>query len=118
MIRRLRMATGLVLFAYVTTHLVNHSLGIVSVAASNNGITYSGTIDFQIAITDFAIGVSPDNASVSAGQSSRHVVTVAPQAGAYNSAVTLSCSSSNLPPQTTCVFDPPTVTEGSTVLHF
>ena len=33
MIRRLRMATGLVLFAYVTTHLVNHSLGIVSVAA-------------------------------------------------------------------------------------
>src|SRR6478736_7676123 len=33
MICRLRMATGLVLFAYVTTHLVNHSLGIVSVAA-------------------------------------------------------------------------------------
>jgi hypothetical protein len=34
MIRRLRMAMGLVLFAYVTTHLVNHSLGIVSVAAT------------------------------------------------------------------------------------
>jgi len=33
MIRRLRMASGLVLFAYVATHLVNHSLGIVSVAA-------------------------------------------------------------------------------------
>jgi adenylate cyclase len=33
MIRRLRMASGLVLFAYVVTHLVNHSLGIVSVAA-------------------------------------------------------------------------------------
>jgi hypothetical protein len=86
----------------------------VSVAASNNGITYSGTIDVQIAIADFAIGVSPDNASVSAGQSSRHIVTVAPQGGAYNSAVTLSCSSGNLPPQTTCVFDPPTVTPGAT----
>jgi hypothetical protein len=27
---RLRMSSGLVLFAYVVTHLVNHSLGIVS----------------------------------------------------------------------------------------
>jgi len=86
---------------------------VVSVAASNNGITYSGTIDFQIAVTDFAVGVSPDNASVSAGQSSRHVVTVAPQGGAYNSVVTLTCSSGNLPPQTTCAFDPPTVTPGA-----
>jgi hypothetical protein len=85
----------------------------VSVAASNNGLAYSGTIDFQIAVTDFAIGVSPDTASVSAGQSSRHVVTVAPQSGAYNSQVTLSCTSGNLPPQTTCVFDPPTVTPGA-----
>jgi len=33
MVRRLRMASGLVLFAYVVTHLVNHSLGIVSIAA-------------------------------------------------------------------------------------
>jgi adenylate cyclase len=32
MTRRLRMASGLVLFAYVVTHLVNHSLGIVSLA--------------------------------------------------------------------------------------
>jgi hypothetical protein len=86
---------------------------VVSVAASNNGITYSGTIDFQIAVTDFAIGVSPDSASVSAGQSSRHIVTVAPQGGAYNSVVTLTCSSGNLPPQTTCAFDPPTVTPGA-----
>ena len=33
MIGRLRMSSGLVLFAYVVTHLVNHSLGIVSLAA-------------------------------------------------------------------------------------
>src|SRR5262249_21249859 len=31
----------------------------------------------------------------------------------YASAITLSCSSGNLPPQTTCVFDPPTVTPGA-----
>ena len=85
----------------------------VSASASNNGITYSGAIDFQIAVTDFALNASPDNAAVTAGQSSRHVVTVAPQGGAYNSVVTLSCSSGNLPPQTSCVFDPPTVTPGT-----
>ncbi len=33
MVRRLRMASGLVLFAYVVMHLVNHSLGIVSITA-------------------------------------------------------------------------------------
>jgi subtilase family protein/ASPM-SPD-2-Hydin domain-containing protein len=81
----------------------------VSVAASNNGITYSATIDFQINVTDFGMSLAPDNAAVSAGQSSRHVVTVVPQGGAYNSEVTLSCSSGSLPPQTTCTFDPPTV---------
>jgi adenylate cyclase len=30
-IQRLRLASGLVMFAYVTTHFVNHSLGLVSV---------------------------------------------------------------------------------------
>ena len=33
MIRRLRMASGLVLFTYVVVHLINHSLGVASVAA-------------------------------------------------------------------------------------
>ena len=33
MVRRLRMASGLVLFAYVVTHLTNHCLGIVSIGA-------------------------------------------------------------------------------------
>jgi adenylate cyclase len=30
-IRRLRLTSGLVMLAYVTTHFVNHSLGLVSV---------------------------------------------------------------------------------------
>jgi adenylate cyclase len=30
LIRRLRLASGLVMFAYVTTHFVNHSLGLIS----------------------------------------------------------------------------------------
>ncbi len=33
MVRRLRLCSGLVLFAYVTTHLANHSLGLISLDA-------------------------------------------------------------------------------------
>jgi adenylate cyclase len=35
--RRLRLFTGLVLFAYVTTHLINHALGLVSLGAMESG---------------------------------------------------------------------------------
>jgi adenylate cyclase len=35
--RRLRLLTGLVLFAYVTTHLLNHALGLVSLDAMEAG---------------------------------------------------------------------------------
>jgi hypothetical protein len=44
---------------------------------------------------------------------STQVVTVTPQGGAYNSEVTLGCATANLPPQTTCTFDPPTVVPGT-----
>jgi adenylate cyclase len=37
-IRRVRLASGLVMFAYVTTHLVNHSLGLVSVQAMDRAL--------------------------------------------------------------------------------
>jgi adenylate cyclase len=36
--RPLRLASGLVLFAYVAAHLVNHALGLVSVAAAERGL--------------------------------------------------------------------------------
>ena len=35
--RRLRLTTGLVLFAYVTTHLLNHALGLISLEAMEAG---------------------------------------------------------------------------------
>jgi len=37
MVRRLRLASGLVLFTYVTTHLLNHALGLVSVQVAEAG---------------------------------------------------------------------------------
>jgi len=59
------------------------------------------------------MSTAPDNATVSAGQSSRHVVTVTSQGGTYNSPITLSCNSGTLPPQTTCTFDPAAITPGA-----
>lgn len=36
-LRRLRLATGLVLFSYLTTHLTNHALGLISLEAMEAG---------------------------------------------------------------------------------
>ena len=37
MIRRLRLWSGLTLFVYVGTHLLNHALGIISLGAAEAG---------------------------------------------------------------------------------
>jgi hypothetical protein len=84
----------------------------VSVAASNNNFAYGPNVDLQIVVTDFTVDVAPAAATIAAGGSSTHVVTVTPQNGPYNTEVTLSCANGNLPPQTTCTFNPPTVTPG------
>jgi hypothetical protein len=84
----------------------------VSVSASNNGLTYSASSDMQIIVTDYSVGVSPGNAAVSAGQSARYAVTIAPQSGPFNSEITLGCG--NLPPGAACSFDPPAITPGTT----
>ena len=53
----------------------------VSVSVSNNGFSFSGATDFQITVTNYAIGVAPSTASVSAGQTAIYQVTVASQGG-------------------------------------
>ena len=39
-IRRLRLASGLVMLAYVTTHFLNHSLGLISVQAMDRALEH------------------------------------------------------------------------------
>jgi adenylate cyclase len=39
--RNLRMASGLVLFTYITAHLVNHALGLISLGAAEYGLEYA-----------------------------------------------------------------------------
>src|SRR5712692_12024674 len=40
MIRRLRLISGLIMFAYVTTHFINHSLGLVSVQMMDHALEH------------------------------------------------------------------------------
>ena len=36
--QNLRLGSGLILFAYVAAHLANHALGLISVAAAEDGL--------------------------------------------------------------------------------
>ncbi len=38
-LRQIRLATGLVLYVYVTLHFANHTLGNISVEAMERGLT-------------------------------------------------------------------------------
>jgi len=85
----------------------------VTVAASNNGSGFSPTTDLQINVTDFSMTPSPASATLPAGQSAAYALSLWPQNGPYQSAITLSCDNGNLPPGAACAFDPPTVTPGA-----
>lgn len=89
----------------------------VTASASNNNVGYSASVDFTINVTDFSIDVGSAAASVAAGQSATYSLTISPQGGSYNSAITLSCNTGALPPQTTCAFTPSTVTPGAAPAH-
>jgi hypothetical protein len=83
----------------------------VSVAASNNGVGFSGATDIQITVTNFLVGAAPASATLNAGQSAVYQVTVSAQGGAFTNSVMLGCS--NLPPGGSCSFSPPAVAPGA-----
>ncbi|MFY7962536.1 MAG: adenylate/guanylate cyclase domain-containing protein [Elsteraceae bacterium] len=65
-LRRLRLATGLILFAFVGSHLLNHALGIVSLAAMEAGLRVNqvlwmnglgGAILFGALLTHLGLGL-------------------------------------------------------------
>jgi len=85
----------------------------VSVAASNNGFGFADSSDVKVIVTDFALDTAPSSATVAAGNAASYKITVAPQNGPYNSEIKLSCANGNLPPQSSCTFDPESVTPGA-----
>jgi hypothetical protein len=84
----------------------------VSVSASNNGVVFSPPVGIQITVTNFALAAAPASATVTAGQSAVYQLTVSAQGGAFPANVTLGCA--NLPPQTSCSFNPASVAPGAT----
>jgi adenylate cyclase len=51
--RNVRLASGLVLFAYITTHMINHSLGLVSLGAAEAALEYA--TEFWYSMTGTAL---------------------------------------------------------------
>src|SRR4051794_25339867 len=56
--RELRLGSGLVLFAYVASHLVNHALGLISLAAAERGLTVATAIWHSIPGTVLLYGAA------------------------------------------------------------
>jgi hypothetical protein len=83
----------------------------VSVAASNNGLSFSEATPIQITVTNFAVGASPASASVTAGQPASYRVTLSAQGGAFTNAVALTCA--DLPTGAACNFAPASIAPGS-----
>ena len=40
-LRRLRLLSGIVMFAYIAIHLLNHGLGIISLAVAETGLRFA-----------------------------------------------------------------------------
>jgi hypothetical protein len=89
----------------------------VSVAASNNGLTFSEMSDLNITVTDFSMDVTPAAATLSAGSSATLVVTLTPQGGPYRREIALTCNTGALPAGMSCSFNPQTVTVGTAAVR-
>ena len=99
--------------ASATSPTVECPLGTntMNLTVTNNGVTTSSPDSVQITITDFATGVSPASVTVSRGQAAAYTVTVSPQFGSFDNAISLSCS--NLPSLSSCSFSPSSLTPGA-----
>jgi hypothetical protein len=62
------------------------------------------------AVTDFSLSASPSSQTVQQTMNTEYTVTVTAEFGAFNSTVTLSCV--NLPRNTSCQFEPATLSPG------
>jgi len=73
----------------------------------------AGSSVFNFSIPpDFAVSANPGAVTVARGQASAPItVTATPMNGAFSSAITFSCT--GLPSQSTCVFNPTSVTPGA-----
>ena len=100
--------------AYTTGH--TFSAEVTFPVLSGPDLTLNGPCNAFVAKINpagagFSMSASPPSVSVPAGQSASYTIQVAPEGGAYNSAVSLSCS--GLPGKCTSTFSPESVTPGA-----
>lgn len=65
--------------------------------------------------TTLTFGTSPSSMTIASGESATVTVTAAPQSGAFNRAIALSCS--GLPKGLTCLFAPASITPGGSAAN-
>ena len=82
----------------------------MNLTVTNNGVTLSSGDSVVVTVTDFTVGVSPASATVNRGQLATYNVTLTPQFGAFDNAISLSCS--GLPSLSSCSFSPASSTPG------
>jgi hypothetical protein len=82
----------------------------LTITGTSGVLVHSTTV--ALGVSDFSIAVSPNTATVSAGQSATYSVAVQPTSN-FGSSITLSCS--GLPTGATCSFNPASVTPGTSV---
>lgn len=87
---------------YITAGLANEQHGLFAAISPTTAATPPGA--------DFSIGVNPNVATITSGQSSSFLVTIGGLSG-FNSAVTFSCSGE--PASSSCSFSPATITPTS-----
>jgi uncharacterized protein (TIGR03118 family) len=99
-------ASGKVSFSTTTLAAGAHTITASYLGDNIFGASASTSATVTIAAADFALGATPSNATVTAGQSTQFMVTITP-AGGFSGQVTFACS------QVTgilCTFNPATVT--------
>ncbi len=56
--RTLRMASGLILFTYISAHLINHALGLVSLDVAERGLEFAVTVWYSLSGTILLYGAA------------------------------------------------------------
>jgi hypothetical protein len=107
--------TGIAFTATVSSPVSQaYNFSIVGVGSDVSTTTHSFPVSFNVLPSqsfDFTLSASPSSKSIAVGQSAIYSLDISPTTGVFPSNVGLSCS--NLPPLTTCGFNPTQISSGS-----
>lgn len=100
--------TSCVISVYFAPASAGTASAVLSVTDNASGSPH--TVSLSGVGIDFAVGISPNPATIKHGQAGTFTVSVTPQGAAFNSPVAVSCS--GLPTSSTCSLSPSSLTPG------